>query len=426
MHLGGAAQQVVLDECVGEGPVGWGAVDRLVLVGERHLRGRGRVAVPVPAGHQRLVHARELLGAVVQGPGPHPPVPQVDRPAVEPGGARRVGAARAVAGDEERRVEVRHVDDDVRPLLVRVERVRVVDRVDLEPAGRAALAGQHADPRRMPVVPDVRHEVAALGARRVEGDRHVEDHHVVLGEREVVDHRRVRDWDPRGPHHLARRADDQVPDAVPGRVVGDRVQLVGPDVELGVRGERALERAPEVVRADGVQLVVEFVRQWPALLEREDPPPVGDHMGVAREVVRRHGTGVGLAELLRHLRGAHPAVAVPLGPALTQPHPVHHAVAEHPVVGAWVLQAQDVGAVAQVAAVQLTRDAAGDRQVEGRQLLGDRLERTLQEGEAARRRGRRQGRSGSGAGADECAGRRDRGRAAQHAPPCGIRHLSCS
>jgi hypothetical protein len=60
---------------------------------------------------------------------------------------------------------------------------------------------------------------------------------------------------------------------------------------------------------------------------------------------------------------------------------VHHALTEHPVVGARVLQAQDVGAVAQEAAVQLAREASGDRQVERRQLLGDGLERPLQEGE---------------------------------------------
>lgn len=304
--------------------------------------------------------------------------------------------------------------------------MRVVHRVHLEPAHRTALARQHTDPRRMPVVPDVRHDVAALGARRVEGDRHVEDHHVVLGEREVVDHRRVRHRDPRTARDAASRIHDQVPDVVPGRVVGDRVQLTGVRVELGVGGERALQGAPEVVGAHGVQLVVEFVRQRSALLKRQDPPPVRDHMGVAREVVRRHGTGVGLAELLRDLGGAHPAVAVPLGAALAQPHAVHHAVAEHPVVGARVLQAQDVGAVAQIAAVQLARDATGDRQVEGRQLFGDRLERALQEREAARRAGGRGGGQRTRSGADERARRRDRRRAAQYVPSGGIRHLPYS
>lgn len=287
-----------------------------------------------------------------------------------------VAAARDVEG---RRVG-RHVDDHGRALVVRVQGVRVEDRIHLEPADLSSCARQQTDPRRVLLVPDVRHGVAPLGSRGVEGDGQIEDHDVLLGEREVVHHRRVRHRDPRGPRDPARVVDHLVPDVVPGGVVGDRVQFSGRRVELGVGGEGPFEGAAEVVRAHRVELVVEFVRQRPALLEGQDPSLVPDHMGVAREVVRRDGPGVRLAELLRHGGRADPAVAVPLRATVPQPHAVHHALTEHPVVGARVLQAQDVGAVAQEAAVQLARDTSGDREVERRQLLGDGLERPLQEG----------------------------------------------
>ena len=175
--------------------------------------------------------------------------------------------------------------------------------------------------------------------------------------------------------------DDEVPYVVPCRVVGDRVQLVGRGVELGVRGEGAAECPAEVVGLEGVEFAVQFVRQRPALLHGEDAALVGDHMGVAGEVVVRDraGAGVRLAQLLADGGRSHPPVAVPLGAALAQAYAVHHSLSEHPVVGAWVLQTEDVGSGAQVTAVQGPGDAAGDGQVEGGQLLGDGGERAFQE-----------------------------------------------
>ena len=76
--------------------------------------------------------------------------------------------------------------------------------------------------------------------------------------------------------------------------------------------------------------------------------------------------------------GADPPVAVPLGPAIPQPHPVHHARAQEPVI-VGVVQAQRVRPVAQVPAGQLGGQAAGDRQVVGGDLLLYRGERPFEE-----------------------------------------------
>ncbi len=86
-------------------------------------------------------------------------------------------------------------------------------------------------------------EVAPLGSRGVEGEGQIEDHDVLLGEREVVRHGRVRHRDPRGPRDPARVVDHLVPDVVPGGVVGDRVQFSGRRVELRVGGEGPFEGA---------------------------------------------------------------------------------------------------------------------------------------------------------------------------------------
>ena len=74
---------------------------------------------------------------------------------------------------------------------------------------------------------------------------------------------------------------------------------------------------------------------------------------------------------VRDLVAAHPPVAVPLGPAVAQPHAVDHAVAGEPVVGAGVGRRLRVGPDAQQAAGQLGGHAAGDGQVGGGHLLGD-------------------------------------------------------
>ena len=55
-------------------------------------------------------------------------------------------------------------------------------------------------------------------------------------------------------------------------------------VELGVRGEAAGQRAAEVARADGVQLVGQLIGQRAGLDGGERAPGVGDDVGVGGEV----------------------------------------------------------------------------------------------------------------------------------------------
>src|SRR3712207_8157256 len=55
------------------------------------------------------------------------------------------------------------------------------------------------------------------------------------------------------PYTTLFRSDDDVLDVVPGPVVGDRVQVAGPPVELGVRRVAARQGAAEVARPDRVR-----------------------------------------------------------------------------------------------------------------------------------------------------------------------------
>lgn len=86
----------------------------------------------------------------------------------------------------------------------------------------------------------------------------------------------------------------------------------------------------------------------------------------------------GLAQGLRDRLGTDPAIAVPLGLAVPQSHAVDHARAQEPVV-VRVVQAQRIGAVAQVAPAEFGGQAAGDRQVECGGLCADRREGALEE-----------------------------------------------
>ncbi len=154
----------------------------------------------------------------------------------------------------------------------------------------------------------------------------------------------------------------------------------GPPVRVGVGGETARQRAAEVARAEGGQLVGELIGQRAALHGGQGAPGVGDDAGVGGEVdpgVDRAVRPV-LAQRLGDGLGADKAVAVPLGSALSQPDTMHHASAQEPVV-IGVVQTHRVGPVAKVASARLGRHAAGDRQVERRDLLGNRSERAFEE-----------------------------------------------
>jgi len=64
--------------------------------------------------------------------------------------------------------------------------------------------------------------------------------------------------------YLALAVDHNVLDIVPSPEVGDGVQLACSTVELRVGGEAARQRAPEVARANGLELRRELVGSGPA------------------------------------------------------------------------------------------------------------------------------------------------------------------
>ena len=282
--------------------------------------------------------------------------------------------------------------------------------VDLEPAHVVgpALAGQQAEACRVVRVPGVRQgvEVALGGAPRDPGDdrvgqrvapddrgqhqpggdpcrprhrrehlplvedhRQVVEHDVVLGEREVVHHRAAPDLHRHRLADVAVGAPHRVVDPVAAQpVVGHRVQLPGLGVLVrvgGVAGGQMAhpQRAVEVGRADGVELVGQLVRRRARLDQREGLARVGDHVGVGREVAGRPVVVPGLlAESARHGVGAHVAVAVPLRLSVDEAHAVHHPVAEEPVV-ALAGVAHRVRADAQVAPVEVLGQLPGHREV---------------------------------------------------------------
>jgi len=197
---------------------------------------------------------------------------------------------------------------------------------------------------------------------QAEGDRQVEQDHVVLGKREVVHHRSVVDRNIGGAAHPPRGVDDDVPDMIPSPEVRDGVQFAGPMVGLRVRGEAPGQRAVEVIWSERVQLIAKLVRQRACLDGGKGPSRMTDDVHVGREVhalVYWAGRPC-LVHRLGQRLGAHPAIPVPLGPTIAQPNPVDHARPEKPVV-VRVVQAERIRSVAQVTAVQFGRHATGDR-----------------------------------------------------------------
>ena len=322
MRFDGAAGQVVPEYGVGERVVGEvaGGGD-----GPGDLADDRAVAVAVRPGDDPVVDPGELLAAVVQALLGDLAGGRVDDPPVQ--------GHRSVRGPEGRDVEglvvLAQVDHDLAAVVVvGVEAVEDPARLDLDPAdGRAAVARQQPDAGLMRRVPHVRQLLARGDRVQAEGDRQVKQHHVAVGEREVMHHRAVGDRDVGGAGDLSRRVDDDVLDVVPGPEVGDGVQLAGGVVELGVRGEAAGQGPAEVARADGVQLIGQLVRQRPGLDGGQGAPAVGDDVGVGGEVhVLVHRAARPLVVVLRgDGLGADPPVAVPLGLAVAQPHAVHHA-----------------------------------------------------------------------------------------------------
>ena len=152
-----------------------------------------RVAVAVALGRQALVGPGELLRTVVEAITQHLAGGRVDGPAVE--GLRGVG--RSVEVDREHRVVAHDIDDDIGAVVVGVERMEHVARVDLDPlgVGRRAVARHHADARGVVGIPPVRQSAPGRGQVHVEQHRQVEHDHLRFGEAHVVHHHRTADVD---------------------------------------------------------------------------------------------------------------------------------------------------------------------------------------------------------------------------------------
>lgn len=155
----------------------------------------------------------------------------------------------------------------------------------------------------------------------------------------------------------------------------EQVQFTGDRVLLGMRGHRGGQLPTEVVRPDGLQLRGDPVgkahlAQGEHGVGMPDHMRVGGHRGeVDAEVLADEGVTL-------QLPCPDPPVAVPLGPAAAQPDAVQHAGAGEPV--APVLAGQGVGAVAEIAAVQVRREGAPYGEFGGGVLLGDRREAALE------------------------------------------------
>ncbi len=220
MCLGGAAYQVVLEQCVAESLVR----PRVLGAGGRRVQlDRRGVSVPVREPGEAGVDAGELLYAVVQAFLADLAGREVDRPAVE------CGAAGAEVPDVEALRMADEVDDDVRTALVSVEGVADQARRDVEPAHLAARAGHHADACRPGVVPDERDPGGEIG--RAEDHGGVVQDHVVVGQREVVHVGVAGHRDGGGAQHRAGVAHHDVLDVIGAVAKGERVQFAGARVE---------------------------------------------------------------------------------------------------------------------------------------------------------------------------------------------------
>ncbi len=248
--------------------------------------------------------------------------------------------------------------------------------VDVEPphVGGTVLAGHDPDPRAVRVHPPVRH-AAAPGQGVVEDDGQVHPHDVVLGDGEVVHHRRPGHVDRPAVEQLALRGDPVVGEIGRREPGPEQVQFTGDRVLLRVRGHRGGQLPAEVVRPDGLQLRGDPVRQAD-LAQGEDGVGVPDHVGVRGRRGQVDGAVLTDEGVTLQLPCLHPPVAVPLGPPAAQPDAVQHAGPGEPVPS--VLAGQRVGAVAEIAAVQVGGQGAAYGQLGGGVLLGDRGEAALE------------------------------------------------
>jgi hypothetical protein len=181
-------------------------------------------------------------------------------------------------------------------------------------------------------------------------------------------HRAAGDLDVHCAARATVDADDRVLHTVAvAERVGHRVQFPGVGVTFGMRGVAAAQGGVEVTGADGVQVVGELVVGHPALDQRQRAAGVAEHVGVGTQQLKSGPDGGpapgGLAEYPGHCGRADPAIPVPLRLAVSQPHPVDHAVAGEPVIDRRVDLGDRVRSVAEVTPVEVGWDGPGDRQL---------------------------------------------------------------
>jgi hypothetical protein len=154
--------------------------------------------------------------------------------------------------------------------------------------------------------------------------------------------------------HTASLVDDDVLDIILKMRKRDGMNLALPLVGFGMRSETGGQGIGEIVRPKRVQFVGDLVRQGTTFNRRKDSTGMTENVRVDGEVVVLDGTLAPLfSERFRDRFRTDPAIAVPLRPAVPQPHAVHHARAKEPTVLAIVDAAHKIRTVAQIAAIQL-------------------------------------------------------------------------
>jgi hypothetical protein len=129
--------------------------------------------------------------------------------------------------------------------------------------------------------------------------------------------------------HFASFADDDVLDIILKMRIRDGMNLALSLVGFGMRGEAGGQGAGEIVRPNRVQFAGDLVGQGATFNRRKDSTGVSENVSVGGEVVVMDGTLPPLfAERSRDSFRTDPATAIPLRPAVPQPHAVHHARAQ--------------------------------------------------------------------------------------------------
>ena len=256
-----------------------------------------------------------------------------------------------------------------------------VARVDVEPLQRRGVTGErhHTHPGAGLRSPAIRkgsaRRVGDVLHRQIDVEHHgqVPEHCVGLGDREVVHHHRRRQIDRFAEHQRAVRLGDVIREQGRSEAVPERVHPTGDGIDLRMSGERRRERATEVVRAHGGQIVgAQFVRQAHlAAGEQAAAVPDARHVRLVRRATGWALTEAGTRPVQRRVDVA---IAVGDGSSSFESDTVHHAVTEEPVrrVGT-----RRIRAVAHVRARELRGNRAAHGERRRLHLVGHRCEVAL-------------------------------------------------